>query len=75
LNLANAPAGEQITIDLGAGTNGTEQVTVSASNSQSQSPQQLTFNVNPNSNEQVVLNLFNGTLTPAQNSNGVSVSA
>jgi hypothetical protein len=75
LNLGNEPADEQITINLGTATNGTEQVTVSASNPQSQSPEQVTFNVNPNSNEQVVLNLFNGTLTPTQNNNGVSVSA
>jgi hypothetical protein len=75
LNLGSAPAGEQVTINLGAATNGTEQVTVSASNSQSQNPQQLTFNVNPNSNEQIVLNLFNNTLSQAQNNSGVSVSA
>ncbi len=74
LNLGNEPAGEQITINLNAATNGTEQVTVSASNPESQSPQQLTFNLNPNSNEQIVLNLFNSTLSPTQNS-GVNVSA
>ncbi len=75
LNLGNEPAGEQITINLNAATNGTEQVTVSASNPQSQNPQQLTFNVNPNSNEQIVLNLFNNTLSQAQNNSGISVSA
>jgi len=75
LNLGNEPAGEQVTINLNAATNGTEQVSVSASNSQNQNPQQLTFNVNPNSNEQIVLNLFNNTLSPAQNTSGVSVSA
>ncbi len=74
LNLGNEPAGEQITINLNSATSGTEQVTVSASNPESQNPQQLTFNLNPNSNEQIVLNLFNNTLSQTQNS-GVSVSA
>lgn len=82
LNLANAPAGEQITINLGSGSNGNEQVTISASNPQGTNPEQITLNLNPNSNQEIVLNLFNangsnasGTSSQTQSSNGVSVSA
>jgi hypothetical protein len=75
LNLANAPSGEQITINLNNSSNGTEQVSISASNPQSpQNPEQIAFNLNQNSNEQVVLNLFNNTASPTQ-AGGVNVSA
>ncbi|HTW57185.1 MAG TPA: hypothetical protein VMD99_03530 [Terriglobales bacterium] len=76
LNLANAPAGEQITINLSSGTNGNEQVAISASNPQNSNPEQITLNLNPNSNQEVVLNLFNSASgTQTQGSSGVSVSA
>lgn len=77
LNLGNAPAGEQITIDVNNGSNGGQQITVSATNPQSQSPDQVAFNLNPNSNEQIVLNLFNSAASSTQGSgtSGVNVSA
>ncbi|MFZ3265801.1 MAG: hypothetical protein WA172_17475 [Terriglobales bacterium] len=46
LNLANAPAGEQITIGLTNQANGNEQVTISAVNPQNQTPEQIALNVN-----------------------------
>jgi len=58
LNLANAPAGEQITVNFASQSNGTEQVNISAANPQNQTPEQISLNVNPNTNQQVVLNLF-----------------
>lgn len=82
LNLGNAPAGEQITIGLnGASANGGEQVTVSVANPQNPNPEQITFNLAQNSNEQIVLNLFNSNSSSAQSSSapaqgsGLSVSA
>jgi hypothetical protein len=76
LNLANAPAGEQITINLNNGSNGNEQLTVSASNQQNSNPEQITLNLNPDSNQEIVLNLFNSTGgSQSQSSSGVSVSA
>lgn len=75
LNLANAPAGEQITIGLSNAGNGNEQVTISAANSQNQNPEQIILNVNQNSNEQIVLNLFNNTASTSTQSGGVSVTA
>ena len=75
LNLANAPAGEQITIGLDGGPSGTKQVAISASNPQSQNPEQITLNLNPSTNEQIVLNLFNNGSSSQSQSSGVDVSA
>jgi len=75
LNLGNVPAGEQITIGLTNAGNGTEQVSISVANAQNQSPEQITLNLNQNSNQQIVLNLFNSTAAPPAQSGGVSVSA
>ncbi len=75
VNLGNAPAGEQITIGLNNTGNGTEQVTLSLSNQQNRNPEQITLNLNQNSNEQVILNLFNSTAASTAQSSGVSVTA
>jgi hypothetical protein len=73
LNLGAATAGEQITIDLNQTSGGNEQVTVGVSNQQNQNPEQVTLNLNQNSNEQIVLNLLNSaastTATPASSVN------
>jgi hypothetical protein len=61
LNLGNAPAGEQITIGLSGSAHGGEQLTVSLANPQSQTPEQITLNLAQNSNQQIVLNLFNSS--------------
>ena len=74
LNLANLPAGEQITIDLSGASNGTEQLSISAANSQGQSDGQIQLNLAQNSNEQIVLNLFNSPATTSQVSS-VNLSA
>lgn len=74
INLGNAPAGEQITIGLN-NTNGGEQVTISAANQQNPTPEQVTFNLAQNSNEQIVLNLFNNTAPAASPSGAISVNA
>jgi hypothetical protein len=74
LNLGNVPAGEQITIGVSSGSNGTEQVSISAQNPQGQSAGSILLNLAQNSNEQIVLNLFNSAASPSQGS-GVNVSA
>ena len=71
LNLANAPAGEQITIGLQNGGNGAEQVTISAANQQNQIQEQVTLNLNLNTNQQVFLNLFS---SPSDSTQGNSLT-
>jgi hypothetical protein len=71
---------EQITINIGQGSSGGEQVSLSVGNQGSAAAQQVTFNLNPNSNEQIVLNLLNststsGTTATSSASGGISVSA
>jgi hypothetical protein len=51
---------EQITINIGQASGGSEQISLSAGNPGS-TAQQVTFNLNANSNEQIVLNLLNGS--------------
>lgn len=75
LNLANMPAGEQITIGLSSGANGAEQVSISAENAQGQSDGQITLNLSQNANEQIVLNLFNSSATSSTQGSAVNVSA
>jgi hypothetical protein len=75
LNLANMPAGEQITIGLSSGANGAEQVSISAENAQGQSDGQIMLNLSQNTNEQIVLNLFNSSATSSTQGSGVNVSA
>jgi len=81
LNLGNTTPGEQITISLASGSNGNEQVTIGVASQQGASPEQITLNLNPNSNQEIVLNLFNGSTsgststTGSGSSSGVSVSA
>jgi hypothetical protein len=77
LNLGTLTPGEQINININNGTNGTDQISVGVAN-QGQTPEQITFNLNPNSNEQVVLNLLNNasaSSSSSTNGNGVSVTA
>lgn len=74
LNLGNVTPGEQITIGVSNPGNGTEQVTIGVSNQNNQSPEQITLNLNQNSNQQIILNLFNSTANTAQGS-AVSVTA
>jgi hypothetical protein len=74
LNLGNAPAGEQITIGLSNASNGGEQVTISMANQDSQTPEQITLNLQQNSNQQIILNLFNSTANTSTSS-GVNVTA
>jgi len=79
LNLGNVTPGEQITIGLSSASNGSEQVTIGVANQQNQAPEQITLNLNPNSNQEIILNLLNSAAstsssTTAQGS-GVNVSA
>jgi hypothetical protein len=91
VNLANtgsATSLEQITINIGNSTSGGgEQVSLSVGN-QGSNPEQITFNLGANSNEQIVLNLLSspassGTSTASTTStttgnttgSGISVSA
>ena len=75
LNLANAPAGEQITIGLTNESNGTEQVSISAANPANQTPEQITLDVNPNLNQQIVLNLFGSSAGSSAQSSSINTTA
>jgi hypothetical protein len=83
LNLSNSSSSspEQITINIGNSANGGgEQVSLSVGN-QGSNAQQVTFNLSPNSNEQIVVNLSGEPSTTttssssAPSSTGLSVSA
>jgi hypothetical protein len=75
INLGNVTPGEQITIGVGSGSNGGEQVTIGVASQQGQAPEQLSFNLNPNSTQEIVLNLFSSATTSSPQSSGVSVTA
>jgi hypothetical protein len=75
LNLGNVTPGEQITIGVSNSGNGTEQVTIGVASQPNQSPEQITLNLNQNSNQQIILNLFNSTASSAQQGSGVSLTA
>jgi hypothetical protein len=75
LNLGNVTPGEQITIGVSNSGNGTEQVTIGVASQPNQSPEQITLNLNQNSNQQIILNLFNSTASSAQQGRGVSLTA
>jgi hypothetical protein len=55
-------------------SNGGEQITISLANQQNQSPEQITLNLQPNSNQQIIFNLFNSTADTSTVS-AVSVTA
>jgi hypothetical protein len=85
LNLGNSSGStspEQITINLNPTNGGGEQVSLSVG-SQGSNAQEITFNLPPNSNEQIVLNLLSeSSSSPSSNSSssssangGLSVSA
>ena len=73
LNLGTVTPGEQITIGLSDAANGSEQLTIGVSQP-NQTPEQITLNLNPNSNQQIILNLFNSTASSVTQG-GVSVTA
>lgn len=78
LNLGNVTPGEQITIGVSNTGNGTEQVTIGVANQQNQNPEQITLNLNQNSNQQIILNLLNSTASSAASTtqgSGVNVTA
>jgi hypothetical protein len=75
LNLGNVTPGEQITIGLGQPENGSEQVTIGVAGQTNQSPEQISFNLNLNSNQQIILNLFNGTGGSSAASSTLSTTA
>jgi len=76
LNLSNngSSSPEQITIDINSPAGGGgEQVSLSVGN-QGSNAQEITFNLSPNSNEQIVLNLL-GQSSPASSASGSSSSS
>jgi hypothetical protein len=77
LNLGAVTPGEQISIGLSNGANGSEQLTIGISNQQNQNPEQITLNLNPNSNQEIILNLLsNSASNPSTGqSSGVNVTA
>jgi hypothetical protein len=76
INLGNVTPGEQITIGLNNQSNGTEQLTVSVGNPQNQNPEQITLNLSQNSNEEIILNLFNSAAqtSTTQSSTGTTLN-
>jgi hypothetical protein len=83
LNLTNTGSAtnpEQITININQTSGGGDQVALSFGQ-QGSTPQELTFNLAPNSNEQIVLNLLSassegtGSTSNASASTGLSVTA
>jgi hypothetical protein len=79
LNLGNVTPGEQITIGVSNSGNGAEQVTIGVANQQNQNPEQITLNLNQNSNQQIILNLLNSaassTTSGTPPGSGVNVTA
>jgi len=77
LNLGTITPGEQITIGISNASDGSEQVTIGVANSQnqSQSPEQITLNLAQNSNQEIILDLFNSTASSTSQSSGVSLTA
>ncbi len=76
LNLGTVSPGEQITIGLNNAGNGTEQVTIGVASQANQAPEQVTLNLNQNSNQQIILNLFNSTAaSSAPQGSGVNATA
>ncbi len=66
---------EQVTINIGQSSSaGGEQISLSVGN-QGSNAQQVTFNLNPNSNEQIVVNLVDGASSSSSSGNSLSVSA
>lgn len=77
LNLGNVTPGEQITIGVSNSGNGTEQLNIGVGQP-NQTPEQFNVNLNQNSNQEIVLNLFNGAAggtTSTAPGSGVSVTA
>jgi hypothetical protein len=77
LNLSNSGSGvspEQITINLTPTSGGGEQVALSIG-SPSSNEQQITFNLSPNSNEQIVLNLLSESSSTANGSSASTSSS
>jgi hypothetical protein len=75
LNLGNVTPGEQITIGVSNASNGAEQVTIGVANQQNQSLEQITLNLNQNTNQQIILNLFNSTASSAAQGSSVNITA
>jgi len=64
LNLGTLTPGEQININIANGANGSEQISVGVNGSaQGSTPEQINLSLNPSSNQQLVINLFNSAAT------------
>jgi hypothetical protein len=79
LNNSGSTSPEQITISLSNSASGGEQLLLSVG-SQGSNPEQVTFNLGSNSNEQIVVNLLDGSSSSggsssSSSSGGLSVSA
>jgi len=75
INLGAPTPGEQITIGLKPTGNGNEQLTLDVANQQNQSPEKITVNLKQNSNELLILNLFNSTSPTTNQGSGVNLTA
>jgi len=76
VNLGSISPGEQITIGINNNADGSEQLTIGVAGQQGQTPEQVTLNLNADSNAQIILNLFNATAgTTTSQGSGLSVTA
>jgi hypothetical protein len=74
-NGGNSSTPEQITITIGnPDRSGDEQVSISAG-AQGSNPQQISFNLNTNSNEQIILNLLGATSSTSTAASSASTSS
>jgi hypothetical protein len=78
INLGANTGPEQLTIEVNnAGNSGAEQLSISLGSQQNPTAQgEVSLNISPNSNEQIIINLLNGQASsPSPTSNGLSVVA
>jgi hypothetical protein len=76
LNLGNFTPGEQITIGVNSDNKGGEQVTIGVSDQKNKTSEQIVLNLAQNSNQEIILNLFNSSATSqTTQSTGVNATA
>jgi hypothetical protein len=73
VNLGTITPGEQININVANGSNGSDQITIGVAG-QGSTPEQITLNLNPSSNQELVLNLFNSATSTSSQGSGLSVN-
>jgi hypothetical protein len=73
VNLGTLTPGEQVNINIANGASGSDQITIGVAG-QGSTPEQITLNLNPSSNQELVLNLFNSTTSTSSQGSALSVN-